>query len=345
MEMYKQEGSKFWTADFTVNGRRFRKSTKRSKKSEADEVAAEFLRQALQDEAPVRKGPMPTLKEFAEKTFLPFVEKCSLDADTKRYYKTGWRLLKDSEAAKLRLDRITRSQASTLTFPGSGSNANCALRTLRRMLSLAEDEGVIKALPRIQLRKENQRSAVFDAATERRFLEIAPQPLKDVFLIIHDSGARPEEVTRMKLDNVLWDKRVIFIPDGKTKKARRFVPMSDRVREALRARAQGATSPWVFPSKRSKSGHMSYFLLAKQFSEVREEMGLHPDLVLYSARHTMATDLMGDVKDLSKVGKVLGHSSSAISERYVHPEVTQMTELVNQRNTRRAAEAANAATS
>jgi integrase len=155
-----------------------------------------------------------------------------------------------------------------------------------------------------------------------------------------------EEVTRMKWDNVLWDKRVvIFIPDGKTKNARRFVPMSDRVREALRARAQGATSPWVFPSKRSKSGHMSYFLLAKQFSEVREEMGLHPDLVLYSARHTMATDLMGDVKDLSKVGKVLGHSSSAISERYVHPEVMQMTELVNQRNTRRAAEAANSATS
>ncbi len=89
MELYKQEGSKYWTVDFTVNGRRFRKSTKRAKKSEADEVAAEFLRQAKEDEAPVRKRPMPTLKEFTQDHFLPFVMECSLDPDTKRYYRSS----------------------------------------------------------------------------------------------------------------------------------------------------------------------------------------------------------------------------------------------------------------
>lgn len=42
---------------------------------------------------------------------------------------------------------------------------------------------------------------------------------------------------------------------------------------------------------------------------------------------------------MTKVGKILGHSSATETERYRHPKVMQMTELVNQRNARRAAHA------
>lgn len=38
MELYKQEGSKYWTADFFVHGRRVRKSTKETTRSKAMEV-------------------------------------------------------------------------------------------------------------------------------------------------------------------------------------------------------------------------------------------------------------------------------------------------------------------
>ena len=52
MELYRQPGSKFWTADFCVNGRRYRKSTKQTTRSKAGEVAAEFLRQAQRKRHP-----------------------------------------------------------------------------------------------------------------------------------------------------------------------------------------------------------------------------------------------------------------------------------------------------
>src|SRR5579885_849421 len=257
MELYRQGDSQFWTADFVVDGRRIRKSTKQTKKSAAMEVAMTFYRQAQQKQNPTRKRPA-LLFEFAEKKFLPFIRESSLDADTKRYYETGWRLLSETPARDWRMDQIKGSQAELLSFPASGANANCGLRTLRRMLSLALDWEFIDRKPRIRLRKEVERTAVFDAEMEKRFLEKAPQPLRDVFLISHDAGLRPDEVIRMRWENVLWNKNLIFVPDGKTENAKRYVPLSDRVRELLRARQAVTKSPWVFPSNRKKKTHISY---------------------------------------------------------------------------------------
>lgn len=340
MKLYRQPGSKVWTADFIVDGRRYRTSTKQTTQGKALEVAAEFLRQAKDEEAPAVKSRAPRVRDFAKKKFLPFVEASSLDPDTKRYYTTGWRLLEGSDAANWRLDQVTRSRADTLQFTGSGANQNCALRTLRRMLSLAEDQGVLKYLPRIKLRKENERSATFDAHVEEKFLSSAKQPMLDVFLIGQDAGLRPDEAVRIRWPDVLWDKSLIFVSSGKTPKARRYVPLSDRVRAALRARAQSSTSEWVFPSKRSKSGHIEHSGLAKAFRLRREELGITKDLVLYSTRHTFGSDLMDQMGDLTKVGKILGHSSTRITERYVHPQLKEVASLVNRRNDRRAEEAA-----
>jgi hypothetical protein len=44
-------------------------------------------------------------------------------------------------------------------------------------------------------------------------------------------------VADMRLgDDVLWDRKLIFVPEGKTRKATRYVPLSDRVRSLLYAR-------------------------------------------------------------------------------------------------------------
>ena len=340
MELYQQNGTKFWTADFVVNGRRIRKSTKQTKRSAAMEVAMEFYRQAQRKQMPVRKGRAQMLSEFAERKFLPFIKADSLDNDTKRYYETGWRLLSESPAKDWRMDLIKASEADLLRFPGSGANANSALRTLRRMLSLACDWDIIDRKPRIKLRKEAERTAVFDAAMEQQFLAKAPQPLRDVFLISHDAGLRPDEVIRMLWENVLWDKNLIFVPDGKTETAKRYVPLSDRVHDLLKVRQvvnrAVMRSPWVFPSKRKKGTHMSYFTIAKQFGNVRKAAKIPKGLVLYSARHSFATDMLDRTGNIVLVGKMLGHRSVTTTQRYLHPEIKGMAEFVNERNARRA---------
>ncbi len=113
MELYKQDGSKYWTAYFVVDGRRYRKSTKQTTKAKAGEVAASFLRQAQRNETPVRKGQMMKLRQFAEERFLPFVEASTLAENTKLCYKHGWKTLKALPVVDLRLDCITTSVADT----------------------------------------------------------------------------------------------------------------------------------------------------------------------------------------------------------------------------------------
>ncbi len=344
MDLYKREDSKYWVADFTVNGQRFRKSTKQTTKAKASEVAAEFLRQAHRNETPVRKGQMMKLRQFAEERFLPFVKASTLAEQSKLYYQAGWRILKSKSIADMRLDTVTTSVVDTVELKGTGSNQNCALRTLRRMLSLAHEYGILQAAPRIKLRKENQRTAVWDVKSEEALLKVAPQPLKDVFLLCHDSGMRPDEVINLRWDDILWNKSLIFVREGKTRKSTRHVPLSDRVRDALKVRFERnnglikkAKSEWVFPSK-SKTGHITHTAIEKPFRKARKDAKLPKELVLYSARHSFATDLLDRTGNIKLVMDVLGHESVTTTQKYLHPAMKNIAEVVNQRNVGRAAE-------
>jgi hypothetical protein len=126
MEIYKQAGSKYWTADFFVNGRRVRKSTKQTTRSKAQEVGMRMKDQAQRREEPRRTTTVPTLKEFLVKTFTPTIESSTLSENTKLYYRGGVRMLSatliddETRLEDMRLDHITTTLADALELPHSG---------------------------------------------------------------------------------------------------------------------------------------------------------------------------------------------------------------------------------
>jgi hypothetical protein len=67
-----------------------------------------------------------------------------------------------SDPKMLRVDQITGDCVEQLRFPGSPANANCALRTLRRMLHIAEGWKVISHAPKIKMMKEHGRHVPLD---------------------------------------------------------------------------------------------------------------------------------------------------------------------------------------
>ena len=138
MKVFQRRKSKFWWYDFTVRGERFRGSTKETNETRAEGIAALKFAAVVKRGDPLT-GKSPSLREYA-KDFLGWVKTGRLAEDTRRYYRNGWRLLERTKIAGKRMDHISKSEIEALRFPGSPSNGNNALRTLRRMFHLAKED-------------------------------------------------------------------------------------------------------------------------------------------------------------------------------------------------------------
>jgi integrase len=329
VELFKKRKSKYYWYDFTVGGRRHRGSTKESNKTRAGAIAALKLANATEGRDPLPKKA-PVLQEFCGR-FLEWLKNVKLEHKTKLYYRDGWRLLAASPIAGMRLDKIMADDIGALSFTGSPSNANCALRTLRRILHKAEEWGVIRSVPKFRLVKEYGRSLRLDDDAERKLLVVAEQPLRDAIILMRDTGMRNErELYRTRIENIDWNDRVIFVPDSKTPNGRRLVPMTDRVLDLLLVRCGERREGWLFPSKRSKSGHLT--TLAKRFREARKKAGLSESLVLYCGRHDYGTRLLKATGNLAAVMKTMGHKDVKTAMQYQHPELEVVRQALNHNN-------------
>jgi integrase len=273
------------------------------------------------------------MRDFAAAMLKTF-DDSSLDADTKRYYRNGWRRIEDTPLAGMRLDRITTDTVAAVPLDGSPSWQNQALRTLSVILAKGVQHRYLHQKPTIKLSRELRREYLIDDAAEKQLLNVGQQPLADVLVIMRDMGLRPEEVFRMKWEHVHWDKRLYFNPFGKSRKARRWIPTSQRVIDLLRERLHQQSNPeWAFPSKRAASGHLT--TVAKQFREARRLAGLPESLKLYGARHAFATFAVEATGNVFAVADAMGHEDLKTTRLYQHPEFGAIREAIDKRNNRR----------
>src|ERR1700745_3987917 len=102
--------------------------------------------------------------------------------------------------------------------------------------------------------------------------------------------------------------------------ARRVLPMTPRVRAIVETRWLAAGKPedgWVWPA-RTRSGHVEPNSIYGQHLNAIRDSKVRP-FVLYSLRHTFLTRLGESGCDSWTLARIAGHSSVAISSRYVHP--------------------------
>ena len=348
MSLYKR-GSTYWYR-FRWNGSKpYRGSCKTSILSEAKKVESLVLAQLLEHNRPPGSQKIPLLAEFSVRFFQSMH---SLPTDrppkrgTRKYYHVGWKLLEKTTIAARRLDHIERHHIAALAVGSSPANTNNALRTLRRMLKQAQEWGLIHTVPKVQLVEEQGRDLLLEPWMEAKLLAVAEvgrtpskkhaprsanygwQPLRDVLLIMLDTGMRPAEVFRMQWEHVKWERELVFVPRSKSRKSKRHVPLSERVRAALQVRAKD--SSFVFPSARSRSGHIE--TVQKQFARAKKLAGLPDAVVLYCARHRFSTDAMDGTGNMMAVMDVMGHSKVDVTRLYQHPGLKQIGMAINKRN-------------
>jgi len=336
MALFQRENG-VWYYTFYIGNRRYRKSTATKLRSKASKIEAVAFSHAkeLGPHAVIVKAP--TLAAFGVSRYLPWVDESrSLVSKSSRYYRRGWELLKLTSMMRMRIDQISTEIIDRAQLQGttradiSGAYKNQALRTLSRALNLAAEWKLINRAPRVHLEPENEREEMITSAREKLLLQHAGLILSDVIMCAQDTGARPNEVFRIRVENIDWQQRSIFNPHGKSKNSKRHLPISDRVFEVLTRRVAGREEGWLFLSN-SKCGHLT--TVAGAFARARKKAGLPNTVVLYSARHTFGTDLLGETGNLAVTMKAMGHGSAKMMMRYQHPEYVEAARgAINRRN-------------
>jgi integrase len=229
----------------------------------------------------------------------------------------------------LKLNAVTSEKASDfaawrLSRGLQISSVNSTLQVLRRVLRLAVEWGLINAAPRIKmLPGERHREHVVTPEEEERYLLSATEPLASVATVLIDTGLRPDECYRLRWEFISWSggrNGTLLVTHGKTAAARRVLPMTPRVRSAFEKQWEACERPgegWVWPAP-TASGHFEKSTLKKQHQKAVRFSKVRP-FVLYSLRHTFLTRLGQSGCDAWTLARIAGHSSVAMSGRYVHP--------------------------
>jgi integrase len=107
------------------------------------------------------------------------------------------------------------------------------------------------------------------------------------------------------------------VTDGKSKNARRNIPLTDRAAAMLGSRPAVSGSPWVFPNRDGQPYLVTSINHLHQ--KVRTSLKAPKDFVIHSLRHTMLTRLGESGVDAFTIMRIAGHSSITVSQRYIHP--------------------------
>jgi integrase len=199
---------------------------------------------------------------------------------------------------------------------------NRVLATLSHFLNQAVKWGWLESVPcEVKQSKENPGLVIYLLSEQiDRLLESAKEhrnfKIHCFIMIGLHTSMRRMEILPIDLKNIVLGQNIIYIPDAKG--GRRVQPITQELSDYLREYISLYTLPgqkWLFPSKRSKSGHT--VSIEKPYREIVANAGLDPaQIVRHTLRRTAITHLVQDGVDLITIKRISGHKTLEMVERY-----------------------------
>jgi integrase len=225
-----------------------------------------------------------------------------------------------SGIATFDVDRYKKSRLDGKAAPGT---INRELAALSHLFSKAVEWRWLQHRPASikRLKEDSGRIVYLTSEQASRLLESAKQDLNPhvhTFTVMGlETGMRLMEILSVRLEDIDLKKGSIHIPNGKT--GSREQPITSHLMEFLgeQIKASHADQKWLFPSDKSKTGHV--VAIEKAFRRAVERAGLDSkEIVRHTLRHTAVSHLVQAGVDLPTVKKISGHKTTAMVERYSH---------------------------
>jgi integrase len=339
MSIFKR-GNVYWY-HFLFNGEHVQRSTKQGNPRTARQIEAAFRTALAKGEVGITERKKAPGFKAAMKSFLSWsqAEHEAHPATHRRYKVSSLALL--SHFGDKHIDQITTEdvegfkaaramESATAKGKEKGTRKSTGKRirpaTVNRELAclkalfnhaLKSDLTFRNPVSRVDfLPENNEQTRVLSYDEQARYLAAATPVLRDVATLMLETGMRPEEVYRIRPENVNLAGGFLLNPFGKTKAARRRVPLTATARNVLTRCMEGLKAPFVFPCETDAQRSVPKVNNAHDRAVKASKVA---PFRLYDLRHTWATRAAESGIDLVTLAALLGHSKIQMVLRYAHP--------------------------
>ena len=149
-----------------------------------------------------------------------------------------------------------------------------------------------------------------------RLIEAARSPkYLALIMLMYGSGLRVSEAVSLCVDDIDSNRMLVRVRQSKSKP--RYVPMSQRLLDALREHWRRARPPGpeLFPGS-GTTGFLTRKAVARGLSKIQRAAGLSKHVTPHCLRHCYATHLLDTGADIRTVQVLLGHASVRSTSHY-----------------------------
>lgn len=178
---------------------------------------------------------------------------------------------------------------------------------------------------------QKEREFITEAEFEQLAETIKSPVIRTVVQTMFYTGGRVSEVINLKLEDVDLENKVLHIIKGKGNKDR-DVPISDKLYLILTNYLENIRDTEVelgrfFATK--GTGKVSKTYINVSIYDAVEELGWNKNISSHVLRHSFSTNLLDKGASVVSIQKLLGHASLAVTTRYLHQNMDQLSNAVN----------------
>ena len=297
--------------------------------AQARETARKLLLEVANGGDPARERAKakaaPTISNLCDRYLVEHVAVFNKPSTMREVYRLVKKRIRPA-FGKISVTELSRADVKRWHFEMRGTpyEGNRALAALSKMMSLAWTDWEICAdnpCRGIKRHAEKKRERFLSEAEFARLGDVladaertggeAPGPLAAIRLLIL-TGCRLSEVITLRWEHVDMEHGCLRLPDSKT--GSKVVHLGAPALKVLATNQRQGDSPWVIVGRKPDTRLTN---LHGPWNRLKAKAGL-PDVRIHDLRHSFASVGAATGMSLLLIGKMLGHTQAATTQRYAH---------------------------
>lgn len=298
-------------------------------------VTRSELKEELESSGTLKKASFKSLDELKDNYFIfkgKSLSEKNIYNQQKTYDKWIQSQIGDMEVSKILTTDIQSIVNDIIKQGKAPRTAQSIVQILRPIFNYAIDIGLCEVNPAIKVNLPKFDNTVdFQLSDEKRkklyeeILKYEPLKYRGIMLFLY-FGRRQNEVLTLKWQNIDFEHNVYTIEDIYSKiRRRQEYPLLQPLKDYLKESGIYKTG-YVF--KGETTPHVTKNTFRKHWSNLLDNAGIEK-MRIHDTRHLLGNTMVNKGQSLEAIGKVLGHSSTAVTKRYAKTSLNTANDVLN----------------